>query len=273
ALARAGMMRIPLRTGKEDAARGPLLPFGRVGSPEGRTGVVATALIVRAGRCPRLGPQAEIVVEEPEREAGPALRGPVIGSLVPGRDDAPGRFIEREPLPLPADTLVDLLVDRTRRAIDSVLAREHGSVRAEAARNARLEINSLGDLDAADVTPYHVGDGRVRYAVSLRERRVPASGADTLVAVGVMAWDESGAWQQFIFRPQYLVARRGRLLPFRSSRPYFWRRLGAVSDFGFDRDNLWMEQVDVRDGAVLWGIIQPSDNVVVAAAEMGGGCR
>jgi hypothetical protein len=31
--------------------------------------------------------------------------------------------------------------------------------------------------------------------------------------------------------------------------------------------------VDLRDGSVLWGILQPSDNVVVAAAEMTGPCR
>jgi hypothetical protein len=34
-----------------------------------------------------------------------------------------------------------------------------------------------------------------------------------------------------------------------------------------------MEQVDVRDGSVLWGIIQPRGNVVVAAAQVEGPCR
>ena len=135
-----------------------------------------------------------------------------------------------------------------------------------------VEINTLGDIDAGDVTPFHVGDGRVRYAVSLRERRVQAESRDTLVAAGVMVWDEEGLWQQFVFRPTYLITRRGHLAPFRSGRAFFWRRLGPVSDFGFDRDNLWMEQVDVRDGTVLWGIVQPGDNVVVAAAEMAGEC-
>jgi hypothetical protein len=53
----------------------------------------------------------------------------------------------------------------------------------------------------------------------------------------------------------------------------YWRRLSAVTDIGLRRDNLWMEQVDVRDGTVVWGIIQPRDNVVVAAAEMEGPCR
>ena len=272
ALSRAGLMRIPLRTGKE-AVRGPIVQLGRVGTPEGRTGVVATSLVLRSGRCGSRGSQMELVVEEARREAGPALRGPVIGSLVTARTEtAPDGFIEREPLPHPDDALITDLVDRTRRAIDSSLAAQHPTVRARPVSDHPIEINSLGDIDAGDVTPFHVGDGRVRYAVSLRERRVQEAGRDTLVAAGVMVWDEEGTWQQFVFRPTYLITRRGSLTPFRSGRAHFWRRLGAVSDFGFDRDNLWMEQVDVRDGTVMWGIIQPSDNVVVAAAEMESEC-
>jgi hypothetical protein len=34
-----------------------------------------------------------------------------------------------------------------------------------------------------------------------------------------------------------------------------------------------MEQVDVRRESVLWGIIQPRGNVVVAAAEVEASCR
>ena len=273
ALSKAGLMRIPLRTAKEDAARGPLVQLGRVGTPEGRTGVVATSLLVRSGRCGWRGSQVELVVEEARREAGPALRGPVIGSLVTARTEtAPDGFIEREPLPEPDEALVRELVDRTRRAMDSSLSAQHPTVRARPVSDRPIEINSLGDIDAGDVTPFHVGDGRVRYAVSLRERRVQETSRDTLVAAGVMVWDEEGTWQQFVFRPTYLITRRGHLTPFRSGRAHFWRKLGAVSDFGFDRDNLWMEQVDVRDGTVLWGIIQPSDNVVVAAAEMESEC-
>lgn len=274
ALSKAGIIRIPLRTAKEDATRGPLVQVGRVGTPEGRTGVVATSLVVRSGRCGWRGSQAELVVEEPVRSRGPELRGPVIGSLVTARTErAPDGFIEREPLPPPDSALVVLLVDRTRRAMDSSLAHQHPAVDARPLAHHPVEINTLGDVDAGDVTAFHVGDGRVRYAVSLRERRVQAGARDTLVAAGVMVWDEEGAWQQFVFRPTYLAMRGGRLFPYRSGRPFFWRRLGPVSDFGFDRDNLWMEQVDVRDGTVLWGIVQPGDNVVVAAAEMDGPCR
>ncbi len=273
ALSKAGLMRIPLRTSKEDAARGPLVQVGRVGSPEGRTGVVATALVLRSGRCGWRGSQAELVVEEARPEAGAALRGPVIGSLVTARTATPpDGFIQREPLAEPDQALVQELVDRTRRAMDSALAAQYPTVRARPLADHPVEINTLGDIDAGDVTPFHVGDGRVRYAVSLRERRVQAESRDTLVAAGVMVWDEEGSWQQFVFRPTYLITRRGHLAPFRSGRAFFWRRLGPVSDFGFDRDNLWMEQVDVRDGTVLWGIVQPGDNVVVAAAEMAGEC-
>lgn len=271
ALARAGVIRIPLRTEKEPADRGPVVPYARVGSPEGRAGVIATSLLVRAGRCGHRGAQAELVVEERRNDSGPGMRGPVVGSLVSG-GGTPGGFEQRDAPEEPSDSLIHALVDRTRRAIDSTLAQRFRSVQARAITEGTLEINTLGDVDAGDVIAYRVDDERVRYAVSLRERRVAANG-DTLVAAGVMAWDSAGLWQQTIFRPTYLRARRGGLAPWESGRPYFWRRLGAVSDFGFRRDNLWMEQVDVRDGTVLWGIVQPSDNVVVAAAEMAGPCR
>jgi hypothetical protein len=56
-------------------------------------------------------------------------------------------------------------------------------------------------------------------------------------------------------------------------RPIYWRRLQPISDFAFRRDDLWMEQVDVRDGSVRWGIVQPRENLVVAAAEVDGPCR
>jgi hypothetical protein len=50
-----------------------------------------------------------------------------------------------------------------------------------------------------------------------------------------------------------------------------WRRLQPISDVAYPRDNIWMEQVDGRDGRVIWGVIQPEENVVVAAAEVGCG--
>ncbi len=89
-----------------------------------------------------------------------------------------------------------------------------------------------------------------------------------------MVWDSAGAWRQDIFRPTLLRLRGGRLVPWSGrGRPIYWRRLQPISDFAFRRDNLWLEQVDVRDGSVRWGIVQPRENVVVAAAEVDGPCR
>jgi hypothetical protein len=89
-----------------------------------------------------------------------------------------------------------------------------------------------------------------------------------------MAWDSAGRWRQVIFRPTLLALHGGRLVPAPGSpRSIYWRRLQPISDVAFQRDNLWMEQVDVRDGTVLWGIVQPHGNVVVAAAEVDGPCR
>jgi hypothetical protein len=110
--------------------------------------------------------------------------------------------------------------------------------------------------------------------VSLRKRRVRAGAMDTLVTTAVMVWDSTGAWRQTIFRPTVLAALGGRLDEYGPvGRPYYWRRLQAISDVAYARDNLWMEQVNVRDGTVVWGIVQPRGNVVVAAAEVDGVCR
>jgi hypothetical protein len=89
-----------------------------------------------------------------------------------------------------------------------------------------------------------------------------------------MVWDSAGAWRQAIFRPTLLSLRGGRLQPFGAARrPIYWRRLQPISDFAFRRDDLWLEQVDVRDGSVRWGIVQTREHLVVAAAEVDGPCR
>jgi hypothetical protein len=89
-----------------------------------------------------------------------------------------------------------------------------------------------------------------------------------------MVWDGSGGWRQIVFRPTLLEYRRHRLARAYagSTAPLFWRRLEAVSGFAFRRDYLWMEQVDVEAGSVLWVILEPRGNTVVAAAEMEGAC-
>ncbi len=156
--------------------------------------------------------------------------------------------------------------------MDSMLAGRFPSLVLRGPADSRLEINTLSDVDAADIIPFRSAPGRVRYAVSLRERRITARD-DTLLAATVMVWDSAGAWQQTIFRPTVLSLKRGRLAPYGAlRRSIFWRGLQPISDFGFHRDNLWMEQVDVGEGSVTWGIIQPRGNVVVAAAEVDAPC-
>jgi hypothetical protein len=183
-------------------------------------------------------------------------------------------LVRRDPVAPPSAALTGELVGRTERVLDSVLAATQRSLGLHADPDTRIEINTLADADAADVIAFRVADERVRYAVSLRARRIAARG-DTLIATAVMVWDSAGAWQQTIFRPTLLALRRGRIEPWgpAARRPIYWRRLQPISDFAFRRDDLWMEQVDVRDGSVRWGIVQPRENLVVAAAEVDGPCR
>jgi hypothetical protein len=168
---------------------------------------------------------------------------------------------------------MDELIGRTAAVMDTVLAESFRSLALQRADDPRLEINTLADIDAADVIAFRSRPDAVRFAVSLRARRI-TSGGDTLLAATVMVWDSAGAWRQTIFRPTLISLRRGRLAPYGAlRRSIFWRGLQPISDFGFSRDNIWMEQVDVRRGGVLWGIVQPRGNVVVAAAEVEAPCQ
>jgi hypothetical protein len=259
------------------AGPGPTIASAIVGSPLGHTAVDVEAVILRGGQrgCGARGAQAELIVADDRLRGDPPLRGPVLGSL---RDGAvAGRsargLVRRVPVPNPSPALVRELVDRTGSALDSVLDVDYRPLNLRADPEVRIEVNTLADVDAADVIAFRAPNDRVRYAVSLRARRIAARG-DTLVATAVMVWDSAGAWRQVIFRPTLLALRRGQLQPYGAARrPIYWRRLQPISDFAFERDDLWMEQVDARDGSVRWGIVQPRDNVVVAAAEVDGPCR
>jgi hypothetical protein len=251
-----------------------------VGSPLGHTDVTLDGIFLYGGRrapgCGARGSQAELVVRE-QREAGdPPLRGPVLGSFL-AEGEAEQRasgLVERPHVAPPSNELVDTLIERTERVMDSTIAARYPSLQVRPLHSMKLEINTLADLDAADVIAFRASSGTIRYAVSLRERRVRAGGLDTLVTTAVMVWDSTGAWRQTVFRPTVLAALGGRLDEFAPvGRPYYWRRLQPISDVAYARDNLWMEQVNVRDGTVLWGILQPRGNVVVAAAEVDGACR
>jgi hypothetical protein len=263
---------------RRTVAGAPKIDRAMVGSPLGQTSVTPNTILLRGSRCGWRGAQVEIIVDRKLGDRGAPLQGPVLASFT--RSDAAGddpesagQFSRRPPLGPPGPELADDLVRRTAMAMDSVLNASFRSLDLRRADHSYVELNTLSDIDAADVTSYRPRPNAVRFAVSLRERRITA-GQDTLLAATVMAWDSAGAWQQFVFRPTLLSLRRGGLAPYRAlRRSIFWRRLQPISDFGFDRDNLWMEQVDVRVGSVLWGIIQPGGNVVVAAAEVEGPCR
>ena len=255
----------------------PRIDLAVVGSPLGQTSVTPNTILLHGSQCGWRGAQVEIIVDRDPADRGAPLRGPVLASFTRANTGnatrTDGEFRRRAPLAPPGPELTEELVRRTAMAMDSVLDASLRSLALRPADDTDLEINTLADIDAAEVTSYRARPNTVRYAVSLRERRVSA-GRDTLLAATVMAWDSAGVWQQFVFRPTVLSLRRGGLAPYGAlRRSVFWRRLQPISDFGFDRDNLWMEQVDVRGGGVLWGIIQPGGNVVVAAAEVEGPCR
>lgn len=256
-------------------AGAPTIDRTLVGSPLGHTTVVPSAILLHGSSCGWRGAQVEIIAER-HQDGGP-LRGPVLGSFTrPNESEAlpaQNEFRPRPAVPAPGGGLTDELVGRTAAAMDSVLSADFRSLDLQRPHDPRLEINTLSDVDAADVISYRPGAGAVRFAVSLRARRLTAGG-DTLLGATVMAWDSAGTWRQTIFRPTLIALRRGRLAPYGAlRRSLFWRRLQPISDFAFQRDNLWMEQVDVRRSSVLWGIIQPRGNVVVAAAEVESPCR
>ena len=251
-----------------------------VGSPLGHTDVAVEGVFLHGARrargCGARGSQAELVVRELRQPDDPPLRGPVLGALLAGESQEPLSvgLVERPHVPAPSATLVDELIDRTEQVMDSTVAARYPSLQVRPLHSTQLEINTLADLDAADVIAFRTGSKGIRYAVSLRKRRVRAGGQDTLVTTAVMVWDSAGTWRQTIFRPTVLAALGGRLDEYGPvRRPYYWRRLQPISDVAYPRDNLWMEQVNVRDGTVLWGIVQPRGNVVVAAAEVEGVCR
>lgn len=245
------------------------------GSLDGHTPVRLRSIILRGSPCGWRGTQAELIVY-PARSAGLSLRGPMVGAFF-APDDYTSRADReyRDDVAPPSPELTDSLLEWTARAMDSALGRQLGRRDRPLTRDrdGALSLNGLADEDAADILAFRLDDGRVRFAVSLRERRRTALGTPVLAAV-VMVWDGTGAWRQTIFRPTLLEYRRNR--PARAfagtTPPVYWRRLQPVSGFAFKRDYLWMEQVNVEDGSVLWVILEPSGNTVVAAAEMEGPC-
>ncbi len=245
------------------------------GSPDGHTPVRLRSLVLHGSSCGWRGSQAEFIVEQVSRD-GPSLRGPVVGAFF-----APEDWLSRtdrhyrEPVAAPTAELTDSLVAWTSRAMDSLLSRTLPASDRPLAHpdDTPPALNGLADEDAGDVLAFRLDDGRIRYAVSLRESLRTGRGLEVLGAI-VMAWDATGRWRQVIFRPTLLEYRRNRLARAHGglTPPLFWRRLAPVSGFAFERDYLWMEQVNVEDGTLLWVILEPRSNTVVAAAEMDGPC-
>ena len=245
----------------------------RVASPEGHTDVQLSALVARGGTCGWRGAQAELVVHAPPASTEvPSLRGPVVGSFRLA-SEVSSRLVRNAPKAASPE-LQRLLIERTGSAMDSLVNRRLNTSQRylRPIDTGLMPVNSLEDVDAADILAINSRSGKVLYAVSLRQRRMIDAG-DTVVVAGVMVWDSTGTWQQTVFEPTLLDYRQGRLAP-RSGNwsPIYWRRLQAVSGFEYQRDYLWMEQVEAKDGSVLWGIVDPTGNVVVAAAEMQGPC-
>jgi len=244
-----------------------------VGSPEGHTDVELAAVITRGGSCGWRGAQAELIVEAPPASSQvPTLRGPVVGSFRLASEVSDRQI--RRALPAPSSNLVTTLIDRTSHAMDSMIGRRLQSreLPLRLVEDEPPPVNSLLDVDAVDLLPIMTLRGDTRYVVSLRQQEVTALG-DTVVAAAVMVWDSAGTWEQTVFEPTLLDLRRGRVTTRQGSwTPVYWRRLQAVSGFEYQVDYVWMEQVSTTDGSVLWGIIDPNGNVVVAAAEMQGPC-
>lgn len=275
---RTGVVPLTSGEGRTDGGSEPRVELAMVGSPLGHTEVGLSQVLLRGGRCAKRGARGarvEVVVRADSAPGDPPLRGPVLGTFLSAGESGRHRergLVRREPLPEPSPGLVSRLVARTATYLDSTFAARYPGLPLRPLHSRRIEINTLADIDAADVIAFRADADRIRYAVSLRQRRV-VGGRDTLVATGVMAWDSAGAWRQEIFRPTLLSSTAGRLDAYGPvGRPIYWRRLQPISDVAYSRDNIWMEQVDVRDGRVVWGIIQPQENVVVAAAEVEGVC-
>jgi len=266
ALRRAGAVRLSR----------PEVRLAMVGSPLGHTEITLSEVRLLGSRCGGGGGDgagAELIVETDPSADDPPLRGPVLGTFLAVDASRPreGGLVRRPEVPEPSAALARRLIERTAQSLDSIMAARHPRLGLRPLATERIEINTLADLDAADVVTFRAVGG-IRYAVSLRQRRVTGAG-DTLVAAAVTAWDADAARGRDVFHPTLLSSAGGRLGAFGpDGRAIYWRRLQPVSDIAYRRDNLWMEQVDVREGRVVWGIVQPDENVVVAAAEVDGGC-
>ncbi len=252
----------PLLAG--DGRTGPVIQEPLAGFAGGHSSVEPLSILLRGNRCGALGSLAEIIVGESQGAGWSVFHGPVLGSFQtrPRTDLAEGEVVERMTAPLPEPALMDSLLARSERAVDSAIGqRMPGNLLPlRPLDHSPLEINSLEDINAADVVAMWGTDDQVRYAVALRVRRVTPQ-ADTLLASAVLMWDSAGR------------NARGTPTAFDGEwRTMYWRRLEAISGFGSGRDYLWLEQVHPSEHSVIWGVVSPVTNTVVAAARVVGPC-
>lgn len=282
-LARARLITIVPRGPGDPPVDGPIVRGALAASPDGHTEVDLRAILLRPGSCTCRGrpawdgARAELILtSNAQSRRNTNWRGPALGSL----RDAPvgGEPSRRNDPPPPSYTLLADLLARTERAMDSTFNANLGAADApldaplDATRRARIEINTLDDVDAAEVHAFRVDASRVRYVVALRERRTTRRG-ESLLAATVMVWDSAGAWQQTVLHPTLLALDRGQISAWRWGwTPVFWRRLEAISGFGLLRDYLWLEQVGPDDRSVVWAALDPLTNGVVASSEVGERC-
>ena len=259
-----------------DGRTGPVIQAPLAGFSGGHSSVEPLSILLRGNRCGPSGTLAEIIVGESQGTGWSVFQGPVLGSFQtqPRTDLAEGEVVERLAAPPPLPALLDSLLARSERAVDSVIEQRlpGGLLPLRPLGRGPLEINTLADIDAADVVSMWGADDRVRYAVALRVRRV-TSQADTLLASAVLVWDSAGRNAQTVLRPTILGLRGGQPRAFGGEwRTMYWRRLEAISGFGSGRDYLWLEQVHPTTHSVIWGVIAPVTNTVVAAARVVGPC-
>ena len=157
--------------------------------------------------------------------------------------------------------------------LDSALARRVPRPPGAAAPLRADRGQHAGRSDAADVIPSAPASGRIRYAVSLRQRRVLGGRRYPGQRPAVMVWDSAGAWRQDDLPPH-----PARLRSAAGSTPSGRRPAGLLAPAAAHQ-RLRLSSGQYLDGAGrrprrqrAWGIIQPRANVVVAAAEVEGAC-
>ena len=147
-------------------APGPSVESAVVGSPLGHTEVQVEAVLLRGGAagCGSRGAQAELIVADDRRRDDPPLRGPVLGSLRTGTAARrhEGGLVRRDSVPAPSAGLTGELVGRTARALDSTLGADYRSLALRADATTGIEVNTLADIDAADVIAFRVAGDRGR---------------------------------------------------------------------------------------------------------------